>query len=347
MATWVAYTGAVGNNDTSGAGNLTLGAISDPVPVGALLTCNVAIAQGGTCTGVSDNINGAYVKAGSIVSASGLVEVSLWYKRQSLAALANTLVGQVTKTAGRVSVTLDGFKGYAGAATGDGTLDVFTPRTGNSAIMLGAQYCSDSNNETVWGETWEGTAGPFGPATGVFAQGGGTGYNFLTGFGVGVGSSDSFVNGLVVGSTVGTFPATASSSWTSYFATFFYYPPGSPGPIVTDKTFSTFYNTPLHVFAPGLLASDSGTLGSSITVTSNTNPNFGGLSAFGTDGSFIYTPNLNFSGTDTFLYKVTDGNGRFGTATVTIIVTGPTMIPPTLTTPGNLIDVITTQRRSK
>ena len=39
------------------------------------------------------------------------------------------------------------------------------------------------------------------------------------------------------------------------------------------------------------------------------------------DGSFTYTPDADFVGTDTFDYIVSDGNGGVGTGTVTIEVT--------------------------
>ena len=39
------------------------------------------------------------------------------------------------------------------------------------------------------------------------------------------------------------------------------------------------------------------------------------------DGSFSYTPNLNFNGTDTFAYKASDGIAESELAVVTIDVT--------------------------
>ena len=51
----------------------------------------------------------------------------------------------------------------------------------------------------------------------------------------------------------------------------------------------------------------------------NTNPT-DGILVLNTDGTFSYTPNSNFSGTDSFLYDVTDVNGEIETALVTITV---------------------------
>ena len=53
-----------------------------------------------------------------------------------------------------------------------------------------------------------------------------------------------------------------------------------------------------------------------------------GTLALGTDGSFDYTPDLHYSGSDTFGYRAADGHGGFATATVTITVT-PVSHPPT------------------
>lgn len=53
-----------------------------------------------------------------------------------------------------------------------------------------------------------------------------------------------------------------------------------------------------------------------------------GTIVFNTDGSFSYTPNTNFSGTDTFKYIITDNNGDVTSeATVTITVSDDNMPP--------------------
>jgi large repetitive protein len=67
-----------------------------------------------------------------------------------------------------------------------------------------------------------------------------------------------------------------------------------------------------------VLANDDGKLDpSSVLVT--TSPT-GGTAIPNTDGSISYTPNPNFSGTDTFTYKVCDLAGQCSTATVTVTV---------------------------
>ena len=44
--------------------------------------------------------------------------------------------------------------------------------------------------------------------------------------------------------------------------------------------------------------------------------------ALAADGSFTYTPNANFNGTDSFTYTASDGTAASNVATVTITVTG-------------------------
>ncbi len=80
-------------------------------------------------------------------------------------------------------------------------------------------------------------------------------------------------------------------------------------------------DTPLTVAAPGLLTNDFDGLGLPLTVqtapvTSPTN----GVVTLGSDGSFVYTPNPGFVGTDSFVYLVDDGHALSATATVTITV---------------------------
>ncbi|MEM7196625.1 MAG: Ig-like domain-containing protein, partial [Pseudomonadota bacterium] len=62
-----------------------------------------------------------------------------------------------------------------------------------------------------------------------------------------------------------------------------------------------------------------------LPLTVNTTPITGpanGSVALSADGSFTYTPNLNFVGVDTFVYQIIDASGLTATATVTITITG-------------------------
>ena len=45
-----------------------------------------------------------------------------------------------------------------------------------------------------------------------------------------------------------------------------------------------------------------------------------GTVTVGADGSFVYTPNANYNGPDSFTYTITDADGDISTATATINV---------------------------
>jgi VCBS repeat-containing protein len=70
-----------------------------------------------------------------------------------------------------------------------------------------------------------------------------------------------------------------------------------------------------------LLLNDSDLDGDSLTV--NTTPVSGptnGSLTLNADGTFTYTPNANFNGTDSFVYSISDGSGGTAQATVTLTV---------------------------
>ena len=55
--------------------------------------------------------------------------------------------------------------------------------------------------------------------------------------------------------------------------------------------------------------------------TLKTSPTHGNIT-FNGDGTFVYTPNLNYNGVDTFTYLITDANGDYSQGSVTITVVG-------------------------
>ena len=54
-----------------------------------------------------------------------------------------------------------------------------------------------------------------------------------------------------------------------------------------------------------------------------------GVVTLNSDGTFDYTPDPNFFGQDSFVYRISDGNGETDTATVTIFVSSAGNNPPT------------------
>jgi hypothetical protein len=91
-------------------------------------------------------------------------------------------------------------------------------------------------------------------------------------------------------------------------------------PVAGDDNFSTFGNTPLVINAADLLANDSDVEDpDNLTITIDTPPANGSLADNG-DGTFTYTPNLNYLGSDSFIYRITDQDGGTDTATVTLAI---------------------------
>lgn len=96
--------------------------------------------------------------------------------------------------------------------------------------------------------------------------------------------------------------------------------PQSDAPIAANDGYTTRVDQVLSVnAATGVLANDSDADGDSLTVTLQSSPTNGTVTLTG-DGAFNYTPNSNFSGTDSFTYTASDGTLTSNAATVTISV---------------------------
>jgi len=92
---------------------------------------------------------------------------------------------------------------------------------------------------------------------------------------------------------------------------------GNTAPVAQDDAYALNEDSVLLVPGPGVATNDSDLEGSALSVAVVTGPAHGTL-ALGADGSFTYTPNLNFNGTDAFSYKVNDGDLDSNIATVTL-----------------------------
>ena len=95
---------------------------------------------------------------------------------------------------------------------------------------------------------------------------------------------------------------------------------GNRAPNAADDEFTVPEDTTLTVEAPGVLENDTDADGDSLSVALLTVPTNGAVD-LEADGSFVYTPDQNFNGDDTFTYQVSDGTDT-DTATVVIEVTG-------------------------
>ncbi|MBW7886379.1 MAG: tandem-95 repeat protein, partial [Caldilineaceae bacterium] len=94
-----------------------------------------------------------------------------------------------------------------------------------------------------------------------------------------------------------------------------------PPTLLDDEVF-TELNTPVAIH---VLANDHDVEGDPLTVTAISQP-LHGTAVLHPDFSVTYTPNLDFVGTDSFSYTVTDGNGGLSTATVVISVKVPPVV---------------------
>ncbi|MBN2006796.1 MAG: DUF11 domain-containing protein [Anaerolineae bacterium] len=107
-------------------------------------------------------------------------------------------------------------------------------------------------------------------------------------------------------------------------------------PVARDESYITLINTPLHVAAPGVLGNDSDRNGDTLSAVLDDGPAEGELD-LEADGSFAYTPTLDFAGSVTFTYQAGDGLALSNVAQVTLAVTAGDVTPPQIisTAPQN------------
>lgn len=97
-------------------------------------------------------------------------------------------------------------------------------------------------------------------------------------------------------------------------------------PRAANDAYQTYEDVVLNIAAPGVLTNDTDADGDALTASLVSGPTRGTL-ALNADGSFTYTPPLNYSGTATFTYEMSDGNGGTALAVVTITI-APVNDPP-------------------
>ncbi|MBU1187519.1 MAG: tandem-95 repeat protein [Gammaproteobacteria bacterium] len=91
-------------------------------------------------------------------------------------------------------------------------------------------------------------------------------------------------------------------------------------PVANADAFSVDEDTALNVAAPGVLANDSDPETDPITAVLAAGPANAQSFTLNADGSFDYTPNADFNGSDSFSYFANDGQTNSAAATVTITV---------------------------
>jgi VCBS repeat-containing protein len=107
-------------------------------------------------------------------------------------------------------------------------------------------------------------------------------------------------------------------------------------PAAVDDAFDAHKNTAI---AGTVLTNDTDTDDDALTVALDTDVSHGTLT-LNSDGTFTYTPNTNYTGTDSFTYTVDDGYDGTDAATVTITIANtaaPVGANDTYTTPAGLV----------
>ncbi|MES2657777.1 MAG: Ig-like domain-containing protein [Verrucomicrobiota bacterium] len=98
-----------------------------------------------------------------------------------------------------------------------------------------------------------------------------------------------------------------------------------PAPMAAPESYLTDENVPLEVPAAGVLANDADLRSRPLSAFIEGGTSHGTISLNG-DGSFTYTPQAGFFGTDSFTYVANNGFSNSGIVTVTLIVNE--VIPP-------------------
>jgi hypothetical protein len=107
-------------------------------------------------------------------------------------------------------------------------------------------------------------------------------------------------------------------------------------PIAVSDTFTTAEDTVLVIAAPGVLANDTSIEGPSLQAIFGSGPSHGTV-ILNRDGSFRYTPQSNYNGSDSFRYSVWDGSRQSSTVAVNLTVTPVNDAPTGITLFGGTV----------
>ncbi len=119
---------------------------------------------------------------------------------------------------------------------------------------------------------------------------------------------------------------------------------GNRPPVGQGDSYETVQSQVLTVDAPGVLANDTDLDGDLLQVERSSDPSQGKVRV-SRNGSFVYTPDPQFVGTDSFTYRVTDGVATSGDITARIVVAAPVNTAPVAVddaytvTQGAILDV--------
>ncbi len=90
-------------------------------------------------------------------------------------------------------------------------------------------------------------------------------------------------------------------------------------PVAVNDSYSTNEDVAVTIAAPGVLSNDTDVEGNPLTAVVNSGPTHGTLT-LNVNGSFVYTPTANYTGSDSFTYRANDGTANSNTATVSLTI---------------------------
>ena len=123
-----------------------------------------------------------------------------------------------------------------------------------------------------------------------------------------------------------TFKATDPGAFHDEDAAAFTVTAVNDAPVAVDDAYSTSEDTVLNVSEPGVLGNDSDVDGNPLTAILVDAPAHGALT-LNANGSFTYTPNALYHGSDSFTYNANDGTANSNVATVIINVNSVNYAP--------------------
>ncbi len=97
-------------------------------------------------------------------------------------------------------------------------------------------------------------------------------------------------------------------------------------PVALDDSVSTIEDTPLIINTTDLLSNDFDPESTTLSIVISSQPGAGTV-VDQADGTWLYTPNLNFEGTDSFTYTVSDEDNGTNSATVEVTVSPVNDLP--------------------
>ena len=103
----------------------------------------------------------------------------------------------------------------------------------------------------------------------------------------------------------------------------------NPAPTAANDSRTTAEDTP---FTVNVIANDADPDGDTLVVDLASASH--GVVVINGDGTLTYTPNANYNGTDTILYRIHDGNGGYATASVAVSITPVNDTPTSIAIPA-------------